>query len=281
MRPVVLVLGISVWVSLAHAQPVVFTGGVVNSGSYSAQGVAPGSIVSIFGTNLATTITQPETIPLSTTWSDVMSVTFNKIDAGLYFVGSGQINAQLPFDVLPSGQTSGTVNIVVTRTSGASAPQSVTVVPASPGIFTATGDGLGQAIATDSVDNVIAAPAGSIAGLTTHPFSLASISSKHAVVIWCTGLGAVTPPSGSPPLGNYVPGAPVNNQFWNTALTPTVLIGGVAATPVYSILSPQFVSEYQIGVVPATGTPTGNAVTLQIQIGGVTTSDKVTIAVAP
>jgi uncharacterized protein (TIGR03437 family) len=60
-----------------------------------------------------------------------------------------------------------------------------------------------------------------------------------------------------------------------------VLIGGVEATPVYSVLSPQFVSEYQIGVIPATNTPTGDAVSLQIEIGSVTTTSQVTIAVAP
>jgi uncharacterized protein (TIGR03437 family) len=268
-----------VWVSLAHAQPVVPTGSVVNDGNYSAQGVAPGTLVAIFGTNLATTIPQPDTIPLSTTWSDVMSVTFNDIPAGLFYISSGQINAQIPFDVLPAGQSS-PVNIVVTRASGASTPTSVSVVPASPGIFTANATGLGQAIATDNDDNAIAAPAGSIANLTTHPIS---IGSGHALIVWCTGLGAVTPPAGSQPIGNYVAAPPVNGQYWNTMLQPTVLIGGVPAKFVYSLLSPQFVGEYQIAVVPDPTTPTGGAVSLQIQmvVNGVTitTSNQVTIAV--
>jgi len=271
MRPVWLTLGVLVCVSLAHAQPVVGAGGVVNDANYSPNGVAPGSIAAIFGTNLATTIPQPATIPLSTTWSDVMSVTFNNIPAGLYYVSSGQINAQVPFNVLPAGQNSGTVNIVVTRNSGASAPQSVPIVQASPGIFTANTSGTGQAIATDNNDNAIAAPAGSIPGLTTHPIS---ISSQHALIVWCTGLGAVTPS-----IGNY--GAASDGIFRNTMLKPVVTIGGVTATFIYSVLSPQFASEYQIGVVPGPATPTGSAVPLQIQIGGVTTSDKVTIAVAP
>ena len=258
-------------VSLAHAQPAVGAGGVVNAASYSSQGVAPGSIVSIFGTDLATTITQPDTLPLYTTMSDVMSVTFNNIPAGLYYVSAGQVNAQLPFDVLASGKTSGTVNIVVTRASGASAPQSVTVVPASPGIFTANATGLGQAIATDNDDNAIAAAAGSIAGLTTHPISLGA---GHALIVWCTGLGSVTPS-----IDNNV--AASDGTFRNTVSTPVVTIGGVPAKFVYSVLSPQFVSEYQIGVVPDPSTPQGDAVPLQIQIGGVTTSDKVTIAVGP
>jgi uncharacterized protein (TIGR03437 family) len=278
MRSVGMVLGMLVCVSLAHAQPAVGAGGVVNDGSYSSQGVAPGSIVAIFGTDLATTIPQPNTIPLSTTWSDVMSVAFNNIPAGLFYVSAGQINAQLPFNVLPAGQTSGTVNIVVTRSSGASAPQTVNVVPVSPGIFTANATGLGQALAYDNSTNLVAAAVGSVPGLTTAPIS---ISSGHALIIACTGLGAVTPPTGSSPIGNNLPAPAAGGQFWNTALQPTVMIGGVKATPVYSILSPQFVSEYQIGVVPGAGTPTGNAVPIQITIGTVTTSDQVTIAVVP
>lgn len=272
MRSASCIIGILLCaVSLAHAQPAVGAGGVVNAASYTSQGVAPGSIVSIFGTNLATTIAQPDTLPLSTTWSDVTSVTFNNIPAGLYFVGSGQINAQMPFNVLSSGQTTGTVNIVVTRTSGASAPQTVNIVPTSPGIFTTNASGTGQAIATDNDDNIIAAAAGSVAGLTTHPISLGS---GHALIVWCTGLGAV-----NPSIANNV--AASDGTFRNTVLTPVVTIGGVPAKFVYSVLSPQFASEYQIGVVPDPSTPQGDAVSLQIQIGGVTTSDKVTIAVGP
>jgi len=258
--------------SLAHAQaPVVNAGGVLNAGSYTTQGVAPGSIVSIFGTNLAAGTAVANTIPLSATLSDVTSVTFNNIPAGLFFVSQFQTNAQLPFDVLPEGQTSGTVNVVVTRVNGTSTPQTVSVVPASPGIFTTTANGLGQAFAYDNSTSIVSAPAGSILGLTTAPISL---SSGHALIIACTGLGAVTPP-----IKDYVPAS--DGTFRNTVLTPVVTIGGVTAKFIYSVLSPQFVSEYQIGVVPDPATPTGNALPIQIRIGGVTTSDKVTIAVAP
>src|SRR5579862_3207821 len=114
MRSAGLVIGILFCECLAHAQPVVPANSVVNSASYTAQGVAPGSLVSIFGTDLAASTAFADSIPISTTLSDVMSVTFNNIPAGLYYVGSGQINAQLPFNVLPAGQTSGMVNIVVT-----------------------------------------------------------------------------------------------------------------------------------------------------------------------
>jgi uncharacterized protein (TIGR03437 family) len=251
--------------------PAVNPGGVLNSASYTTQGVAPGSIVSIFGTNLAASTALASSIPLTTTLSDVTSVAFNGIPAGLYFVSQDQINAQLPFDVL-AGQNSGTVNIVVTRGSVASGPQSVSVAPASPGVFTTTANGLGQAFAYDNTTAALAAPAGTpIGSFATAPIS---ISSGHALIIACTGLGAV-----NPSIGDYV--AASDGILRYTVLTPSVLIGGVPAQPIYSVLSPQFVSEYQIGVIPAANTPTGDAVSLQIQVGGVITTNQVTIAVAP
>ncbi|MDD1678095.1 MAG: hypothetical protein LUO93_02780 [Methanomicrobiales archaeon] len=270
MRLLSLIAGGFALLPMAYAQtPAVNPGGVVNAGSYAAEGVAPGSIVSIFGTSLAGSLSVANTVPLSTTLGDVTSVTFNNIPAPLYFVSGGQINAQLPWNVLPSGTTSGTVNVVLTRSSGTSAPQSVNVVPAIPGIFTVSQNGLGQAIATDNSDGAIAAPAGSIAAVTTHPISLGS---GHALIVWCTGLGPV-----NPSIDNGV--AASDGVFRNTVAQPKVLIGGVEAQFVYSVLSPQYVSENQIGVVPAANTPTGDAVPLQIQVNGVTTSDKVTIAV--
>jgi hypothetical protein len=66
----------------------------------------------------------------------------------------------------------------------------------------------------------------------------------------------------------------------NTLATPTVLIGGVPATLAYSVLSPQYAGEYQVAVQVPAGTPTGNAVPLQIQTNGVTSLANVTIAVA-
>jgi uncharacterized protein (TIGR03437 family) len=91
------------------------------------------------------------------------------------------------------------------------------------------------------------------------------------LIIACTGLGAVT--------SSIANGVAASNDTTATQLMPTVLIGNVPAKFVYSVLSPQYVSEYQIGVIPDPTTPTGNAVSLQIQMNGVTTSDQVTIAV--
>ena len=136
-----------------------------------------------------------------------------------------------------------------------------------PGIFTISANGSGQAIATDNADGAIAAVTGSIAGVNTHPIQVGSY-----LIVWCTGLGAVDSPIAS--------GANTGGAIVNTLAKPAVLIGGVQATFVYSILSPQYVGEYQVAVQVPPGTPTGNAVPLQIQMNGVTTPGNVTIAVA-
>ncbi len=158
----------------------------MNTASYSTSGVAPGSIVSIFGSNLASQPVTASSVPLPTTLGNVISVTFDSVPAPLYFVSSGQINAQVPWEVLAAGSTSGSANVVVTTSAGSSSPQTVQVAPALPGIFTTSANGAGQAIATDNADGVIAAPAGAINILTTHPIQIGSY-----LIIWCTGLGAV------------------------------------------------------------------------------------------
>ena len=44
-------------------------------------------------------------------------------------------------------------------------------------------------------------------------------------------------------------------------------------------MTPQFVGVYQINIIVANGTPTGNAVPLQIVMSGITSRNDVTIAV--
>ena len=246
----------------AYAQtPAVSSGGVSNAANGLGT-VTPGSLVSIYGSELAGGLAQADTIPLATSMSDV-SVTFNGVPAPLLFVSGGQINAQLPWNVLSSG-TVGTASVVVTRNNQASAPQSLQVGPFSPGIFA-----IGNIAVAINSDGSIAAPAGSIPGIATQP---AKIGDPGGLVILCTGLGAVDPPA--------VDGADSLDALRTATTTPTVLIGGKAATVVFAGMSPQFVGVNQINVAVPSGTPTGDAVSLQLSLGGMTTTATVTIAVS-
>jgi uncharacterized protein (TIGR03437 family) len=249
----------------AHSQtPSVSAGGVINaaSGASVTAPVAPGSLVSIFGSNLAGGLAQADTIPLSTVLNSV-SVSFNGIAAPLLFVSGGQINAQLPWNVLSSG-TTGTANVVVTRSGQPSTAQSVPVGPFSPGIFAVNN----IAIAINSDGTVAAAP-GAIPGLNTRP---AKIGDPGGLVILCTGLGAV----------DSIPdnGAASLDKLRTATTPPTVLIGNKPATVVFAGLSPQFVGVNQINVAIPAGTPTGDKISLQISVGGVMTSADITIAVS-
>ena len=246
----------------AYAQtPAVSSGGVSNAANGLGT-VTPGSLVSIYGSELAGGLAQADTIPLATSMSDV-SVTFNGVPAPLLFVSGGQINAQLPWNVLSSG-TVGTASVVVTRNNQASAPQSLQVGPFSPGIYA-----IGNIAVAINSDGSIAAPAGSIPGIATKP---AKIGDPGGLVILCTGLGAVDPPA--------VNGADSLDALRTATTTPTVLIGGKAATVVFAGMSPQFVGVNQINVAVPSGTPTGDAVSLQLSLGGMTTTATVTIAVS-
>jgi uncharacterized protein (TIGR03437 family) len=243
--------------------PVVSPGGVVDAAAFQSP-VAPGALVTIFGSNLASGLAVADTIPLSTSLSNT-SVTFNGIPAPLNFVSAGQVNAQMPWDVLSSG-TVGTADIVVTSNGNVSTSVSVPVGPFSPGIFSSGT----QAIAYGNTDGIIAAAVGAIPGLTTHP---AKINDPLTLVILATGLGAVNPPVQT---GNNV----TDGVAHNTATTPTVTVGGIGAQVVFSGISPQFVGVYQINIVIAPGTPTGDKIPLQISMGGVTTPSTITIAVS-
>jgi uncharacterized protein (TIGR03437 family) len=261
MKALLAVLALSV-AALAQT-PAVTSGGVLNAASFDrAMPVSPGALISIFGSNLAATTATADSIPLSTVLGGV-NVKINGQDApltGVFHTANGdQINAQLPVSV-----DSGAAQVVVTRDGVAGAPQSFQVGQFSPGIFSVQ-FGVGQAIAIN-LDGSLAAPAGSIPGLATHP-----AKAGDTIIILATGLGPVTPSINS--------GANSVDTLRTTVTTPTVMIGGVSATPAFSGLSPQFVGVNQVNVVVPATAPKGDKVPLQISVGGLTSTDQVTIAI--
>src|ERR1700704_1227922 len=130
---------ITVIAGLALAQtPIVTPGGVVNGASFvSGQPITGGSLVSIFGSNFASSIAGADSIPLSTSLGGV-TVRFvsgsNSAPAPLLFVNSTQINAQVPWNLVPAGSTQN-VSVVVTTGAGSSTPVAVGGAPFSPRIF--------------------------------------------------------------------------------------------------------------------------------------------------
>jgi uncharacterized protein (TIGR03437 family) len=244
----------------AFAQPSISTGGVIDgAGFVVGRAVAPGSLVSIFGTSLSSMLQAGDTVPLSMSLNST-SVTFNGIPAGLYFVSGGQVNAQLPWN-LP---TTGTVNAVVTSNGVASAAMAVPVNAYAPSIFTANAQGTGYAIAINP-DGTLAAPNGAIPGLTTHPAKIGD-----TLILYANGLG----PLDSTPANGDSGGATLRN----TTTLPVVTISGTSAQVPFSGLTPQFPGIDQVNFVVPKVTP-GDSLPLLIQIGGVPSPSGVLIAV--
>jgi uncharacterized protein (TIGR03437 family) len=260
MRCSLLLLAVVVGAAVCSAQtPTVVNGGVVNGASFAkGQPVAPGSLVSIFGTGLVSKLATADTIPLSNKLSGV-TVTFSDLPpAPLLAVVPGvpgqsddQINAQVPWEI---GSGTGVVNIMVTTPNGTSTPVAVNFAPSMPGIFAAAAGGQLYAIAVNSSDSSLAWPKG-LASTGSHPAKAGDV-----LIIYATGLGMVD----HQPVDGGIP-----SVLSKTIATPTVLFGGVEGNVEFSGLAPQFVGVNQLNVqVPAGVTP-GSAVPLQIRVNGV------------
>ena len=260
--------------ALASAQtPTIAPGGIANGASFQAIPLAGGSLFSIFGSGLASQTASASTVPFSRSLGGV-SVHFvngsTSIDAPISYVqpgtgSSSQINAQVPWGLVAPG-TSATVNMVVSNNGTDSVSTPVQIAPFSPGIFGFNSTSGTMAIAYTYQDGQFAWPTNSVAGLTTHPAARGSL-----IIVYATGLGAVTPTIGDGDAPGLVL-TQVNTQ-------PVVTIGGITATVAFAGLQPQFPGVYQLNVTVPTGAPTGNAVPIQIQVGGVTSPASFTIAV--
>jgi uncharacterized protein (TIGR03437 family) len=173
------------------------------------------------------------------------------------YVSPSQINLQIPW------QTSvGTADMVVSTNGTELARLKIGIGGVSPGIFSLQW-GVGQAIAINP-DGSLAAPDGSIPGVRTH-----AARAGDYLILLATGLGAVTP--------TIADGMAAGNLLCDANATPRVLIGGVPAQVLLAGMSPVFVGVDQLNVVVPT--VVGDAVPLQIDTGGVRTTDKIVIAV--
>jgi uncharacterized protein (TIGR03437 family) len=246
-------------------------GGIVNGAGFLPGPLAPGSIVSVFGTGLSAGMSAAaNSVPLPTVLEGV-TVEVDGVSAPLFFSSQPQINFQIPDLSSQSPLTekdgsrnqANTVTVVVKHSGFESNPAEIEIGPHSPAIFTAD-SGPGRAIAFDAISGPLAQPAGAFSG--SKP-----IVRGGFLTIFATGLGETNPP--------IVPGSNSLDAVRRTVTLPTVTIGGVNAPVLFSGMSPQFVAVYQINIEVPSDAPTGDAVPLILEIGGLSTRDDVTIAV--
>lgn len=230
------------------AKPVV--GGVAATAS-TITTAAPGSILSIYGNDLAMTTSDLSafvSVPTLPTSVNGVTATIGTVKAPFYFVSPGQINVQVPFEA-----TAGQQPLVVTSPGGASAAFNVTVAAVAPSIFFDAPSGI-AAVVKNSDFSVITA---------SNP-----VKAGDTIVIYSTGLGQTTP---SLATGALAPSSPLDNTS-----TVTVTIGGKDATVVYSVAAPGFAGLYQTAVTVPSGVSGNAALVLK---SGTVSSNTVNIAV--
>jgi minor extracellular serine protease Vpr len=233
-------------------QPLISPSGAVDAAyPQPGQGVAPGSYISLYGSNLA-----PASEAYTTSYLPVaIAQTSVSFDAGgisvpghLAYISPGQINVQVPWEM--QGQSNAQIKVSIEDSSGAL--YTLPLAAYAPSIF-ASG---GSAAALDAGYNVIS---------TSNP-----AKQGQNISIYCNGLGPV---NNQPASGDPAPGSP---NFATTKAQPTVMIGGQNATVLFSGLAPGFAGLYQINVlVPNAGS---GVKPLTVAIGGVA-SQPVKIAV--
>jgi len=128
--------------ALLSSVPYLPTGAVTNgAGVTPSAAVAPGSVIAIFGLNLASTTEGGPVTPMLQTMDGVTVAVGNRL-LPLYFVSPSQINAELPAD-LPTGASS----VVVTLADQATVTAKFTIARDAPGLFSITSNNKTYALA--------------------------------------------------------------------------------------------------------------------------------------
>jgi uncharacterized protein (TIGR03437 family) len=180
-------------------------------------GLGPGNIVQIYGSGLASQIAAPSKLPLPTTLNGT-TVLIGGVNAPLFYVSSGQINAQIPF-ALAGGQQ---YQVIVNANGALTTPQPINLTPAVPSILLYN-SGIVVAQHRDGTDVTAASPA----------------APGEIISFYLSGLGDTDQnvPSGSP--------SPSNPPA-NVLVQPTLTINNAPAQVLFAGLAPGFVGLYQM-----------------------------------
>jgi uncharacterized protein (TIGR03437 family) len=205
---------------------------IANGASYT-QAFAPGTLMTVFGTQLSPVTGSAGVLPLPLDISGVYA-TVNGVSAPLYYVSPGQINVQVPYE------TGTGLAILGVNNNGQVASFPFTVAPSAPGLFTA--------------------PDGSLVPSAT------GRQGQNAVA-FITGDGDTTTflsTGASPPSGTSAARLP------RTRLPVTVTVGGLAAAVTFAGTPIGLVGISQVNFTIPAATPLGVQPVI-VTVGGVHT----------
>jgi uncharacterized protein (TIGR03437 family) len=219
---------------------------VVNAGMGS--DIAPGGLISVFGTQLSPVNMTTSEIPLPTALAN-SCLSVNGLAVPILYVSPNQVNAQMPY------QEIGDVTLILRTPGGQSNNYNLVIEPNAPSVFLASvGSETNIPTVIRNDDNELVTP--------SHPIHR---DSNTALVIYLTGLGPTTPAVAT---GQPAP----SNPLAVSLLAPTVTLGGVDLPVLFSGLAPGLVGVDQINVSVPFSVPEGMSVPLTITQGAVSTS---------
>jgi uncharacterized protein (TIGR03437 family) len=224
------------------AMPVIGpTGGVSGSWALAAGPVAPGSLLSIYGSGFAVAENVSPTLPLPTSAAGA-TVTINNIPAPVLYAAPGQMNVQVPYEISP-----GAAVVAVNNACGASAPVVFQVSQAAPYVWQSSPGGW-AAWNQDGTPNSPSNPAAAGTVITVFLTGIGPVD--HLVA---TGAGAVASPLSSATLPKSATIGGANSTVYFLGLTPAT--AGVAqANLAVPALSPgTYQAVVTVGGVPSNG----------------------------
>lgn len=232
------------------------TASIVNAASYSADALAPNTIASIYGTNLAYGVAavspgdmQGGGLP---TQLGGVSVYFDGLPAGLYYVSPLQINLLVPNLLIP-----GVLQVVVARNGFAGPSVPVTLNLTGPALFA---DAAGNAIA-QHLDGTLVSMS-----LPAQP--------GEWVVLYAEGLGRTVPDEDS-----YLPSAVAAPIVGLAQFSLTINGAAIPGSAIYYAgITPGCAGLYQINVqLPADAPPTPQ---IRISIGTAVSAGQTQLPIA-
>ena len=241
----------------AGPTPVAPAGGVVNAASFLAGPVAPGEIVTLFGTDIGPSALATASLTrfgfLDTFVADT-TVLFDGVPAPIVYVSAGQTSVIVPYSV--SGRS--TTQMVVEVQGRRSVAAQLAVAPTAPALFSFNSRGSGGGAILNE-DGTINTP--------DNPAAKGSI-----IVLFGTGEGQTNPPGAD--------GRVAATVFPKPAATPLgVRIGGIEAEVAYFGAAPSLVAGvFQVNARVPAGADSGN-VPVVVTIGAASSQPNLTVAV--
>lgn len=214
--------------------------------------LAPGSLVSIKGTDLSPINLATNQMPLPTALGE-SCLTVNGLPLPVLFVSSTQINAQLPY------QVDGNVTLVLHTPGGVSDNFNITILPAAPSIFRN-----GTAGTDSGIPAIIRASNSELVTLSN------PVHKDDSLTIYLSGMGNTSP---AVEAGVPAPSDPLPSVL----IPPVVTLGGVPVSVTFAGLTPGQIGVYQINVTINRKVPSGIAIPLVVSQAGSSTSANVRI----